>query len=216
METKKVFNTISVFLHPIFIPCLIAGLFLFGVNEAPWLDNQARWSLFSLIGTISTLMPISFLLLMQRFGIIESPHLHSRDERSFALSVMVVSFGLICYILYVKINVSTAMNIAFTAVTITLIIANIANFIDKISLHAIGMAGLAGILLYFITEETNANIILFDAFGFSLILLGLSMTARLYLKAHTQYQVYAGAILGFFSGYFGAILGGMMFSENLI
>lgn len=108
------------------------------------------------------------------------------------------------------------MNIAFTAVTITLIIANIANFIDKISLHAIGMAGLTGILLYFITEETNANIILFDAFGFSLVLLGLSMTARLYLKAHTQYQVYVGAILGFISGYFGAILGGMMFIENLM
>ncbi|WP_044201814.1 hypothetical protein [Flammeovirga sp. OC4] len=207
LETKKVFQIISVLLHPIFIPCIIAGLFLFGVNEAPWLDAKARWSLFSLISTITTLMPISCLLIMQRFGVVKSPQMHQREERAFALSIMIISLAILCYLLIVKINVSTALSISFCSVTITLIIANIANFVDKISLHSIGLSGLIGILFYFIREaEAEPNIVLFDAFGISIILLGVVMTARLYLQAHTFYQIIIGALLGVFSGFGGAII----------
>lgn len=209
MDIKKTFQVISVLLHPIFIPCIIAGLFLFGTNEAPWLDSKARWSLFSLIGTISTLMPISSLLIMQRFGVIKSPQMHHREERAFAISLMILSLSAICYLLIVKINVSTSLNISFCTVTFTLFIAVIANFIDKVSLHTIGVSGLLGILYYFITEEVITNIILFDVFGITIIMLGLTMTARLFLKAHNYYQVILGAIIGFFSGYFGAILSAM-------
>lgn len=215
MQTKKTFQVVSVLLHPIFIPCIIAGLFLFGVNEAPWLDDKARWSLFSLIGTISTLMPISCLLIMQRFGVIKSPQLHHREERAFAISLMILALGAICYLLIIKINVSTALSIAFIAATLTLILANIANFIDKISLHTIGLSGLLGILYYFISKESAPHIILFDAFGITIILLGLVMTARLYLKAHNYYQVLIGAVLGLFSGYYGAILGAHYLIKDL-
>ncbi|KXX72325.1 hypothetical protein [Flammeovirga sp. SJP92] len=144
---------------------------------------------------------------MQRFGVVKSPQMHHREERAFALSIMILSVAILCYLLIVKINVSTALSISFCAVTITLINANIANFVDKISLHSVGLAGLTGILYYFIREaEAEPNIILFDAFGFSIILLGVAMTARLYLKAHTYYQILAGALIGLLSGYGGAVL----------
>ncbi|OHX66121.1 hypothetical protein [Flammeovirga pacifica] len=205
MNTTRFFQSISVVLHPIFIPCIIAGVFLFGAHEAPWLDIKARWSLFSLIGTITTLLPISCLLLMQRFGVVQSPHLHQRDERSFALSIMILALAIACYILLNKINVSTNLNIAFVTMTLTLIVATIVNFLDKISLHCIGLAGFIGICIYFITSNINAPIILFDALGLSIIFLGVIMTARLQLKAHTNYQVYLGTIIGLLCGYFGAI-----------
>ncbi|ANQ49195.1 hypothetical protein MY04_1821 [Flammeovirga sp. MY04] len=210
MNNTKLFQGISVLLHPIFIPCFVAGLFLFGAHEAPWLDTKARWSLFSLIGTITTLLPISCLLLMQRFGIVQSPHLHNREERSFALSIMILALSIACYILLLKINVSNNLNIAFITITITLIVATIFNFLEKISLHCIGMSGFIGLCLYFITSNINAPIVLFDALGIGVILLGIVMTARLYLKAHTNYQVYLGTFIGLFCGYFGAILSALI------
>lgn len=217
MQTKKIFQVISVLLHPIFIPCIIAGLFLFGVNEAPWLDGKARWSLFSLISTITTLMPISCLLIMQRFGVVKSPQMHHREERAFALSIMILSLGILCYLLIVKVNVSTALSISFCAMTLTLIIANIANFIDKISLHTVGLSGMIGILFYFIREaEAEPNIILFDAFGIGIIMLGLVMTARLYLKAHTYYQILIGALIGAVSGFVGALLSAHVLQNHVL
>ncbi|NLR90789.1 phosphatase PAP2 family protein [Flammeovirga agarivorans] len=205
MDTKKFFQIISVVLHPIFLPCIIAGLFLFGANEAPWLDAKARWSLFTLLSTISSIMPISCLLVMQRFGVIKDPQMHSRDERSFALSIMIVALALICFILLHKINVSDNMSVAYISITFTLFVTTIANFIERISLHSMGVSGFIGICLYFITEQINTPIILFDAFGLGIIALGLIITARLYLNAHTPYQVYLGAVIGFLSGYFGCI-----------
>ncbi|MCQ2959209.1 MAG: phosphatase PAP2 family protein [Bacteroidales bacterium] len=86
---------------------------------------------------------------------------------------------------------------------ITIFIANLITYFWRISLHTIGMGGLLGLLASFYLEEPLFYTFAIELIPFFIILSGLVGTSRLYLKAHTPLQIYAGYAVGFFTIFLG-------------
>lgn len=81
------------------------------------------------------------------------------------------------------------------SISVLIIITGLISWFWKISAHAVALAGVAGYLLcmayFFPGTELFYGIIL------TTLIAGFTLTARLYLNAHTPLQVLAGAVFGF-------------------
>ena len=88
---------------------------------------------------------------------------------------------------------------------IALFIALIINLYYKISLHAIGIFGLVGMLIAYSQTQLNAmnqdGITNLFLIVYLIIVASLVNSARLYLKSHTLSEVLSGMVLGFFIVY---------------
>ena len=114
-------------------------------------------------------------------------------------------YGIVTYLLYVKINMSFEDNLMRFLLIIDVLVVgtSVFTFFIKISVHSLAMAGVVGILMVLntIVEDTSAVV----PFAVSLLVLGIVMSARLYLQVHTLRESFLGALAG---GIIGA--GGMI------
>ncbi|HML06405.1 MAG TPA: PAP2 family protein [Methanobacterium sp.] len=111
-----------------------------------------------------------------------------RTERNFPLLMVILSYAIGVIVLYLLNAPLITTILMFCYFSNTLIVFFI-NLRWKISIHAMGVAGPATVLIY-----------VFGATGviFALII-PFVMWSRIYLKEHTLSQVIMGAALGFFA-----------------
>ena len=74
-------------------------------------------------------------------------------------------------------------------------ISTIITYFWKISVHAIGISGIIGVLTRIAFSVQSIELLIFLMIG--LILSGFVMSARLSLNAHTPKQIYMGFLVGF-------------------
>ena len=89
------------------------------------------------------------------------------------------------------------------AAGLTILIAYFLSFRYKISIHMIGIGGLAGVL-FGLARILNADLL--ELILITVIVAGLLGTARLSLSAHQPGQVYSGFLIGFATEYLFLIL----------
>ena len=140
---------------------------------------------------------------MYRSNIITSMSLPDRKERIPVL-IITLFYYLLTYYFLRKIHVTNldflgAFMSFLTGGIILTALSLMITFFWKISIHAIGISGLAGAFLGFSEllfpiqnggEITIINILL-------LILVGVVCSARIHLKAHSFLQIIGGITLGF-------------------
>jgi membrane-associated phospholipid phosphatase len=201
-------KVISVVFQPLFLPIYAFLLYVTIDHHSTFLIRSEQASLhFNYILSIQILLaviiPIGSLYVMYRSNIITSMSLPNRKER-IPVFMITLFYYLLTYYFLRKIHVTNldflgAFMSFLTGGIILTGLSLIITFFWKISIHAIGISGLAGAFLGFSellfpiqNEEkiTMINIIL-------LILLGVVCSARLHLKAHSFLQIIAGVILGF-------------------
>jgi uncharacterized protein involved in response to NO len=83
--------------------------------------------------------------------------------------------------------------------------ALIANIYLKISMHAIGMGGVIGILLIIMYSNTMLTTL---PFSIAFLLTGLVCTSRLIVSNHQPKEIYLGVLLGIISQLIGAAVVG--------
>ena len=84
------------------------------------------------------------------------------------------------------------------------LVATLATFYDKVSIHALAISGAVGIIVPLNKAVENGSLLVPTAMLVTIA--GLVMSARLYLNVHTPRQVMYGAFLGFAVGFTGMIL----------
>lgn len=89
-----------------------------------------------------------------------------------------------------------------TLVAGLVILATLLTFFLKVSVHALAMSGLVGILLPLIPFSPA----LLLPVALAILLTGLVSSARLILDAHQPREVYVGWIAGFLGGYLGMVI----------
>jgi membrane-associated phospholipid phosphatase len=89
--------------------------------------------------------------------------------------------------------------LVLTSVTITVLLSAIVTFWWKISIHTTAMAGMIGVFLC-VNHKFPMSKLSIPLAG-SVLVTGLVMTSRLYLKAHKLEEVYIGALAGFAINY---------------
>lgn len=179
--------------------------YLFIVN-----DEKARFLLIFNVFMLTVFFPLFSIFLMKMLDFIKSYEMEDKSERIGPL----IATGVFYLWLFVNFKDNSSIPVSFSSFvlgsTIGLFLALMLNSFTKISLHTIGAGGLvSGLLLikYFYSYETFFISLPFGTLQVSttlvailaMIISGLVGTSRLLLKAHDEYDVYAGYMVGIFS-----------------
>ena len=182
---------ISVLLHPLLMPTI---LFFSIFQFAPILvaNIQQKWILLLLIFSGSYLVPIFLILTMYNLGIVKDIKLDNRNERRWPMIASTVIYIGFTFLLSGK----TPGNIPLimTGITFALAMVTIITRFWKISAHSLGAAGTTSFLLLSAIRFGETSLV-YPALAM-LILSGILISARLYLKAHTPAQILGGIGLG--------------------
>lgn len=157
---------------------------------------------FVMLTMLTFIIPLISLLVMKRSEIISSLQLPDREER-IPVMVLVIIYYIITYYLFdvrnEEFNYIFGSFMSFLSGGLIIsVISLLITFKWKISLHAIGISGMAGAFLG-MTELLYPINNFEEIRGFNtvlLLLVGIICSSRLVLKAHSFSQILGGIILG--------------------
>lgn len=198
---------ISYVFHPLLVGTYLFALMVYLLPAALYPINAGSQLLFlTLFFIITVVIPVCLLSFLKVSGLIRSFQLESRQERIFPFLIILLLYGAFTYILTYQNKIGTDDNVfKFLLIVDCLVLAGtLITLFYKVSMHAIGMMGLAGILIP-LNKESENTLLLWITIGV-VVLAGVVMSARLQLNAHTPRQVLVGALSGFLIGFFGIIL----------
>ncbi|MFO7851331.1 MAG: phosphatase PAP2 family protein [Bacteroidota bacterium] len=198
IEALKVGSQIiSVIFFPGFLP--IYGLLI--IFNAPTLfayELAVRYG--SLKGVIlllafvnMTVVPVAIMPLLRYRNIISSYSMNVRSDRIVPMAVGSLMY-LVTTIIFYSFQIPDIIQSFVLATTILSILILLITLKWKISIHSAGLGSLLAMVMA-LSVRMQADL---AALWIAIILIsGLVMAARLYLKAHKPSQIYAGFALGF-------------------
>ncbi len=190
------YKFISYLFHPVFLPFYGVALYF---NIFPHQENLYQIQLILLyvfLGTV--LLPILFLSVLKYFKLIQNFQIPSVNERRLPLLFFLLIAFLVSKFLSTY-RILPDLTIMFIGITFIALISYVLISVRfKISLHAMSIGGVIGVMLA-LSNLYNMNLILLISILF--LLAGLILTARLKLHAHSNLEVYLGFLSGVFIQY---------------
>lgn len=217
MILKQFFTAISYIFHPILMPFLGIYLLLLTPTKPITLNRadalfffpyEIKKYLFIVLGILTILAPLLSLFIMRKNRIISSYTLENREERMYPYGLFIFYYILAYFFVRRQIPLDFQHDglVGFLfGILLAVIIAFVFNFFTKISLHALAINGVCGMLLAYSQSQlpikgevwpTNLYLILY-----LIVIAGIVMSARLYLKAHRLSELLLGAGIGFAATY---------------
>lgn len=191
--TKKFSTLISFLFHPVFMPFFGMAVILFSGSYLSLISFESKKAILLITIMFTLLLPLSVLPFLKYYKLITNYTIPQRQERLIPLlmSVIFYAFG---YTLFRKLGIPNFLQHYILAALICLILTLIIHVWWKISAHMIGIGGLLGLIsaLSFLFS-INMQVHLIAAIAAA----GLIGSSRLYLKSHSQSQIYAGFMLGY-------------------
>ena len=173
-------------------------------------DEKAEFLLIFNVFMLTVFFPMFSIFLMKMLDFIQSYKMEDKTERIGPL----ITTGVFYLWMFVNFKDNSTIPVSFSSFvlgsTIGLFMALMLNSFTKISLHTIAAGGLVSGLLfikYLYSYETFFVNLPFGSFQVSttfvtivaMIIAGLVGSSRLLLKAHDEFDVYGGYIVGVFS-----------------
>jgi len=191
---EKIPKIISLIFHPLLIPSyLFISVFNMNSYVSLLIPTTAKFLIFSLVFITTFLFPLLIILIMKRRGLIKSLQMESKEERVYPFLLTGIFFFLSYYMLK-QIQISEVFHLFLLGITILVFLSLLINFFSKISIHMVGIGGIAGALTG-ISIRINLDLVLL--ISFTILLAGFIGFARLKLKSHQPIQIYTGYLLGF-------------------
>ena len=188
---NKLAQFISIIFHPILLPTWMFLIFIVsGICKVSFINIEICLAV--IFGT-TFILPISFLLVLKKIKVIESLTMEKREERFIPIFAVVI-FLFATSRFFNGIPALALYNFYLICNLILCVIVFWINFWWKISMHEIGWGAFTATL--FILSTISAKIFLPYLIA-SFILSGIVGSARLYLKSHSNSQIYAGFVVGF-------------------
>jgi len=197
---KKIANIVSIVLHPIVAPSIIYFMVLFysGLN----FGKLDKLTFFFFVFLTSFLLLALILVVFRKLGWIPSLHMHHRHERRKPLIITFVFLTVLSYYLYLSYDILLLSMIMFMISLSTFLILIVTEF-WKISVHAAGIGGVMGVLIYLYIHQHSFSLVwVCMAVGISILLLA----SRLVLHAHNYLQLIAGFFLAFGLSFYTSII----------
>ncbi len=205
-------HVISILFHPLLMPTYMMALlllvnpYLFGVNS---ISEEAGKMLLLRIFISTFFIPGTAIVLLRLLGMIDSLEMRDKSERIGPYIITGVFYLWIFYNFLNNSLIPTAYTTFLLGAVIALFVSFFLNIFRKISAHAVGMGGLAGMVIITMllfsydtftlqapwigAYELNMNIVLMLV----LVIAGLVGTSRLLLQAHEPVDLYGGYFVGF-------------------
>jgi ABC-type multidrug transport system fused ATPase/permease subunit len=194
---KALFKIISLVFHPLFMPVyLLLVLFQFPLLLIQSLNPAMRTLIIGLILANNVLVPVVAFKLMKGQGNIQSMQMHTAKERRIPYLLMFVMYAVTVWMFsrtsfVPRIIVLLPLSAAMGSLALYLF-----NLRFKVSAHTAAFGSAFAYLL--LCNFYFAYSVLFWL-GLVLLAGGFTATARLYLNAHNEKEIYTGFGIGLFS-----------------
>lgn len=205
-------HIISILFHPLLIIIYILMIlitlnpYVFAFSDA---HEKTTFFVYTFVNTL--LIPVLSIFIMKMLGFVKSLEMKDNKERIGPL-IVIGSLYLWMFINFKGNQIVPAIFSSFILGSVLAIfISFFINNFTKLSLHMVGMGGLI-IALVLIKYQMTYDKFFFEVFNLfsamisldflimlSVILAGITATARLYLKAHRPQEIYLGFIVGILS-----------------
>lgn len=189
----KLSNFFSFVFHPLWMP-IISFFILTSLDSSLVYSGLAKKTIYILL-LINTLLPALSIYYLIKKGSLSGVELRNRKERLTPYTLVIFYYAILYYILdKMSPMVSDIIYAMILGIIVSLCIAFFINSYWKISVHMMGIGGLVGSLagLGYVHPEVNYLYPLLLA----IIVAGFVGFSRVFIKAHTPNQVYAGFLLG--------------------
>ena len=184
-------KTISILLHPIFMPLLGVAILM----QSDWfhaVSGEGKRFIYVVVLLTTLLIPLSGMMILKSKGWITSYFMHDKKERRFPLLIASFFYLIGAFILQ-KMQVPMIVPLFLNAASIVILISALITWQWKISIHMAALGGLAGMVIA-VSIRWMAN--LQPALVLLFMLAGIAAYARLKLDEHDPGQTYAGYLLG--------------------
>ena len=188
-------RVVSYIFHPLFIPVYLGWLvlktdsYLFGSFDA-W----QKLMLLVSFGVMYIMFPLVSVLLMKALGFVSSIHLRTQKDRVIPYVVCMIWYWWMWYVLNNRPdNVPKDAVILSLAIFLGCIGGLMVNIKMKVSMHAIASGVMAAfVMLLGLSQDVNFGIYI----TLSILLAGVTCTARLIDGNHTAKEIYWGLFIG--------------------
>jgi hypothetical protein len=196
---------VSYVFHPMLMGTYLFALMVFMLPAALYpINAKSQFVFLGVIFVITFALPAFMMSILKSFGSIKSFALETRQERIFPFIMILVLYALFTYMLTYRISIYDNVFKFLVIIDCLVLISTLLTLFYKVSIHAIGIMGLAGILIP-LNKESDNTLLFWITIGV-VVLAGIVMSARLQLNSHTPRQVFVGAVSGFLIGFFGVIV----------
>ena len=191
---RMISNIVSVIFHPLAVGVIMAAYLLF-FHPTYFMGFSEKMKLLKLLAVINNnvFFPLLVVALLKGLGFNKSIFLNTQKERIVPYIASITFFFWTYYIFKNQpetpralVNMCRGMFIAASA-------ALILNNYYKISMHAIGVGGLLGLIIVTVYDGTLTSVL---PIVLSLIISGLVVTARRIASDHQWFDIMSGFIIG--------------------
>ncbi len=198
--------TLSILFHPMLVPTwgllLLMSVNPFAFGLSGFSDPKA-WPLVMMVFFSTFLIPAVGIGLMKPLGFIDSFSMETQKERHGPYIVTAIFYLWLLKNVMAKGLLPPLCTSMLLGATLGLLLAFFANIFFKISAHAIGMGGLAMVVVLTLRRWGSGSLAV-GSLAFSLeavlwaavVVAGLVGAARLSLRAHEAGEVYSGYLVG--------------------
>ena len=188
----KLTQTISIILHPIFMPLLTLHLTILALPSLAFTIENSRILIYGVLLFSTIIFPLLSILWFIRANKVKSLEISDHKERPLPLFTTGVLMTLGFYLLKNLLFYSPVLKAELIGAIIIIFLAAVISKFWKISLHLLGIGGVVGVFiaLQMIYGDFVLLIILFVILS---TLLGIT---RIKQKAHNYTQVSVGFLVG--------------------
>ncbi|MFP4556482.1 MAG: hypothetical protein ACLFNU_06395 [Bacteroidales bacterium] len=188
--TKSVAQVVSILFHPLIMPSLgLLYLLTFG-SSVFMLPYEAKRVIVIIVAINTLALPLLMIPLFYRLNVVKSLQMHSHRERLIPLAFTLIPYIFSFYFL-TRLPIVNEIPGFVLGATITLALAFIVSIWWKISLHMIGIGGIAG-MLFALSYRFSVDVVWHLVIV--IVVAGILAWARLAANAHKPVQVYTGFI----------------------
>jgi len=190
--------------HPLFIPLYVCWFLTF-VHPSYFsgYGQSGKIRIILMVSLNAIFFPLVTVLLLKALRFISSIVSPTQKDRILLYVSSMIFFFWTQYALREQQEISRILVSFMFGVFISSAAALMANIYFKISMHAIGMGGLAGLFIVIMRQNT---MLMTWPLSIAILIAGLVCTSRFIVSDHTSKDIYGGLLVGLVCQFIGASL----------
>lgn len=200
-------RVLSVIFHPLFIPTYFFTFLSWTIpTSLEPITPELRVKFLLFIFIVTCLLPMVNVGIFKSFGAIRSFAMPERRERLMPFVFISAIYVAVTYLFHLhgQMNLNDNFLKFMIVIDMLVVIATIATFFFKVSVHSVTAWGLIGIMVA-LNKISDVSAIFYPTLGV-IVLAGFIMAARLSLDSHSPREVMWGAVLGLATSITGMLL----------
>ena len=190
-------RVLSVIFHPLFIPTYFFTFLAWTIpTSLEPITPELRGKFLLFLFIVTCLLPMVNVGIFKSFGAIRSFAMPERRERLMPFVFISAIYVAVTYLFHLhgRMNLNDNFLKFMIIIDMLVVVATIATFFFKVSVHSVTAWGLIGMLVV-LNKISDVSAIFYPTLGV-IVLAGFIMAARLSLDSHTPREVMWGAVLG--------------------